>query len=58
MIASGWIFPVLALVAALALLACGRGEPGQRITRYLLPAVRTVALLTAAFAYAAALFAH
>lgn len=47
------VFPMLALLAALGLIACGRGE--ARIPA-LLPAVRTIALLTAATVYVAWLF--
>jgi hypothetical protein len=47
------VFPMLAILAALGLLACARTEP--RIPG-LLPAVRTAALIAAAAAYAAALF--
>lgn len=47
------VFPMLVLLAALGLIACGRGEP--RIPA-LLPAVRTIALLAAATVYVAWLF--
>lgn len=46
-------FPMLVLLAALGLIACGRSEP--RIPG-LLPAVRTVALITATTVYVAWLF--
>lgn len=46
-------FPMLALLAALGLIACGRSEP--RIPG-LLPAVRTVALIIATTVYVAWLF--
>ncbi|MDT3395456.1 hypothetical protein RKE29_02115 [Streptomyces sp. B1866] len=49
---SVWLWPALALLGALGLVACSRREPG----RYLLPAARTVALLTVAGAYVAFLF--
>ncbi|MBT2505141.1 hypothetical protein J7I98_04360 [Streptomyces sp. ISL-98] len=47
------VFPMLALLAALGLVACARSEP--RIPG-LLPAVRTVALITAAAVYIAAIW--
>ncbi|HEX5566084.1 MAG TPA: hypothetical protein VFY14_03960 [Streptomyces sp.] len=46
------LFAALALLGVLGLAACAPGEPG----RYLLPAARTVALVSAAAAYAALLF--
>ncbi|MBT2508834.1 hypothetical protein J7I98_23690 [Streptomyces sp. ISL-98] len=46
-------FAMLALLAALALIACA---PTYQPSRYLLPAVRTVALITTAAVYVAALF--
>jgi hypothetical protein len=49
------VFPMLALLGALGLVACApRHTPG----RYLLPAVRTVALVTVAAAYVATLWSH
>ncbi|MFH9769035.1 hypothetical protein ACH4N4_05205 [Streptomyces microflavus] len=47
------VYPMVTLLAALGLLACGRTEP--RLPG-LLAAVRTVALLAAASAYVAWLF--
>lgn len=51
-----WLWPTLTVLAALALVACTRREPDRRLGRYLLPAVRTVALITVTAAYVAALF--
>ncbi|CAM5627375.1 hypothetical protein ACTFBT_16195 [Streptomyces microflavus] len=48
------VYPMVTLLAALGLLACGRTEP--RRPGLLLAAVRTVALLAAASAYVAWLF--
>ncbi|WP_433406936.1 hypothetical protein [Streptomyces sp. CA-146814] len=47
------VYPMLTLLAAIGLIACGRTEPRMP---GLLPAVRTVALLAIAAAYAAWLF--
>ena len=47
------LFPTAAVLAAVGLLGC---ECGWDATRYLLPAARTIALITAATAYTAALF--
>ena len=49
------LFPTAAVLAAAGLIGCGY-ECGWDATRYLLPAARTVALITAATAYTAALF--
>lgn len=49
------VYPMLTLLAALGLLACGRTEP--RLPG-LLAAVRTAALLAVAAVYVAWLFTH
>ncbi|MEU0309761.1 hypothetical protein [Streptomyces cyaneofuscatus] len=49
------VYPMLTLLAAIGLIACGRTEP--RLPG-LLTAVRTVALLATAAAYVAWLFTH
>ncbi|WP_405413895.1 hypothetical protein [Streptomyces rubiginosohelvolus] len=49
------VYPMLALLAAVGLIACGRTEP--RVPG-LLATVRTVALLAVAAAYVAWLFTH
>lgn len=48
------IFPLMALLGALGLVSLRRTEPG----RYFLPAVRTVALVTVAVIYVAAIWSH
>lgn len=48
------IFPVMALVGAVGLASLRRNEPGA----HLLPAVRTVALVTVAVIYVAAIWSH
>ncbi|MFE0223387.1 hypothetical protein ACFW0U_21445 [Streptomyces albidoflavus] len=48
------VWPLIALLAAGALIALAPGEPGA----HLLPAFRTVALLGAAAAYIAAIWSY
>ncbi|MGG7608854.1 hypothetical protein ACQ5JZ_05380 [Streptomyces sp. ZG43] len=48
------VWPLIALLAAGALIALAPGEPGA----HLLPAFRTVALLGAAAVYIAAIWSH
>ncbi|MFD3574756.1 hypothetical protein [Streptomyces sp. NPDC058644] len=49
------IFPMLAVLALLGLVACApEHDPG----RYVLPVVRTTALLAAATAFVAAVWSH
>ena len=47
-----WIWPLIAILGFLGLIACTRREPAG----YVLPAVRTVAVLAIASAYVAVLF--
>ncbi len=49
------LFPMLAILALLGLVACA---PEHDLSRYALPAVRTVALLTAATVFVAAVWSH
>ncbi|MFE0132410.1 hypothetical protein ACFWY6_12685 [Streptomyces sp. NPDC059037] len=49
------IFPMLAILALLGLIACA---PEHDLGRYVLPAVRTVALLAAATVFVTALWSH
>lgn len=49
------IFPMLAILALLGLVACA---PNHDLGRYALPAIRTVALLTAATVFVAAIWSH
>jgi hypothetical protein len=51
-----WLWPTLAILGALGLMACSRREPSGALSQYLLPAVRTVALITVAGLYVAVLF--
>lgn len=49
------IFPMLAILALLGLVTCA---PNHDLGRYALPAIRTVALLTAATVFVAAIWSH
>lgn len=49
------VFPMLAILALLGLVACA---PEHDLGRYALPAVRTTALLAAALVFVAAVWSH
>ncbi|MEU4996565.1 hypothetical protein [Streptomyces sp. NPDC021622] len=49
------VFPLLAILALLGLLACA---PEHALGRYVLPAVRTAAVLTVATAFVTVVWSH